>query len=96
MRIYKKFLELINIVLSSVDSWTARSRNDLRNRANSIIKTYNDIIYDIHSNFRSRDAQIDRFSKIEELESPTLNDMNIKIIILENLGQILGYLIRWM
>lgn len=93
----KNVTELINIILSSIDPIPTNILNDIGNRANNIINTYNDIIYDLQSNFRRRDAQIGRFSKIiKELESPTLNDINMTIIIIiDNLGQILGHLTRW-
>ncbi|MBU0847311.1 hypothetical protein KKH23_09035, partial [Patescibacteria group bacterium] len=92
----KNVSEVINIISSSIDPIQTFILNDIKVQANIIIKTYNDIISDLHSNFRRRDAQIDRFSKIKEFESPTLKDINMTIIIMiENLGQIVGYLVRW-
>ena len=68
-----------------------------RSQINVLIKTYNDIIHDIHSNFRRRDVTVNGFSDLEELEAPNLNDVNkILYTMWIALYQAISYLIRWM
>jgi len=66
-------------------------------QANFLIKTYNDIISDIHSNFKRRDATVNDFSDFEELETPTFDDVSKTLYMMGiSLYQAISYLIRWM
>ena len=86
------------IVLStSIDSLQNIVPNFTISQANFLIKTYNDIIYDIHTNFRRRDATVNGFSDFDEIEAPTYEDVaNIAYMMEIALAQATSYLIRWM
>jgi len=66
-------------------------------QTNFLIKTYNHIIDDFHSNFKKKDSLVDKFSPFNKLEqSPTINDVSkILFMMAINLVQMLCYLIRW-
>ena len=93
----EKFNNLIKIMSINIDPLKTIVPSFTRDQANFLIKTYNDIICDIHSNFKRRDAYVDSFSNFEELKAPTFNDVAKRLYMIGmTLNQIMSYLIRWM
>lgn len=91
------FSKLIKTMSIKINPLHTVVPNFTRAQANVLIKTYNHIIYDIHSNFKKRDAKIDSFSAFEELEEPTLDDVaTVLYTMVIALNQAISYLLRWM
>jgi len=64
---------------------------------NVYIETYNDIIEDIHSHLRKKNHYVTKFTPLEKLNKPTLNDVVKTFFIMGmNILQIMGYMVRWM
>jgi len=81
---------------TNVDLSTTSAHPLVVERANSFIKTYNNIIKDLHSHFAKKDSYVVEFSPIEEPEWTTIGDVLITLSMLEeNAIQIMSYLVRW-
>lgn len=92
-----EFNNALQIVLSSINPVKTVVPTVTLSGINVLIKTYNDIISDIHLNFKKRDATVNSFSDFEELETPNYNDIT-KIVyrMAIALNQVMSYLVRWM
>ena len=65
-------------------------------QTNFLITTYNDIITDLHSNLGEEDSFIKKFSPINQLDKPTINDVAKTLFLMGmNSAQIMAYLLRW-
>lgn len=93
----EQFSNLIKIMSSKINPVKTVVPTFTRDQANVLINTYNDIIHDIHSNFRRRDAAIDQFSDFKLITEPTYDEV-AKILYRMGVAlyQALGYLVRWM
>ena len=67
-----------------------------KEQTNFLIRTYNNIIDDLHSHFGKKDSYVRRFSAFEELDEPTINDVaKILFMMAMNISQIIFYMARW-
>lgn len=62
-----------------------------------LIRTYNNVIEDLHSHFGKKDSYVGKFSPFEELGEPTINDVAKTLFMMgTNISQIICYMIRWL
>lgn len=67
-----------------------------KEQTNFLIRTYNNIIEDLHSHFGKKDSYVREFSALEELKQPNMNDVaKILFMMAMNVSQIIFYLFRW-
>ena len=67
-----------------------------KEQTNFLIRTYNNIIEDLHSHFGKKDSHVRKFSALKELEQPTMNDVaKVLFMMAMNVSQIIFYLFRW-
>ena len=101
MRLYElnDFMKLIVGIMheSFKNMWAFSTPSPfLTNQTNLIIRIYNNIIEYLQTNLRKKDAFIDSFNSIDELNNPQLKDVIDMIFKLKlNINQIFCYLIRW-
>lgn len=67
-----------------------------RDETNFLIRTYNTIIKDLHSNFGKKDSYIRTFTVATQLDVPTINGVAKSLFkMATTLSQIIWYLTRW-
>ena len=67
-----------------------------KEQTNFLIRTYNDIVEDLHSHFGKKDSHVRGFSKLKELDEPTINDVAKTLFMMAmNISQIIYYMLRW-
>jgi len=91
-----EFLKVVKAVERKVDPLRTPAPSFTKEQTNLLIETYNSIIEDIHSHFRKKDAYIKKFSTLEKLDTPTINDIAKTLYLMGiNSSQIMCYMIRW-
>jgi hypothetical protein len=65
-------------------------------QTNFLIRTYNNVIKDLHLHFGKKDSYVRSFSAFSEIDEPTINDVaKILFTMGTNISQIICYMIRW-
>ena len=67
-----------------------------KEQTNFLIRTYNNIIEDLHTHLGKKDSYVHKFSALKELDEPTINDVaKILFMMAMNVSQIIFYMTRW-
>jgi len=91
-----EFLKVVKAMGGEVDPLRTLAPSFTKEQTNLLIKIYNSIIEDLHSHFRKKDSYVEKFSTLEELDMPTINDIAKTLYLMAiNTSQIMCYMIRW-
>ncbi len=86
----------LKMMIEKVDFSNTRVPSFITKTINNFIQTYNDIIENVHSHLRKKDSYVEKFSTLEEIHEPTIEETIYILTTMQmNISQIVSYLVRW-